>query len=111
MSVRGKMAIVGSDESVLVFQAVGVKAFSAANPAQAKELLRKLKSEYQIIFLTEEFFREADIFPERDAGEVYPIYLSVPSATGSDGAGLEALKRASERALGIDILSRGEQEE
>ncbi|MBQ0099431.1 MAG: V-type ATP synthase subunit F, partial [Firmicutes bacterium] len=34
----------------------------------------------------------------------YPIILSVPSGKGSNGYGMEMIKGAMEKALGVDIL-------
>ena len=65
---------------------------------------RKIAKEYQIIFLTEELARPLSEFLKRFDEEPYPVILSIPSATGSSGYGMEILKSAMERALGVDIL-------
>ena len=43
-------------------------------------------------------------FLKRFDEEPYPVILSIPSASGSSGYGMEILKSAMERALGVDIL-------
>ena len=90
--MQGKMAIVGDGESITVFKAAGVAAFPAENSDAAKELVRKLAKEYAIIFL------------KRFDEEPYPVVLSVPSQKGTTGYGDELIKKAMERALGVDIL-------
>lgn len=55
--MTGKMAIVGDGDSIMVFKAAGVAAFPAENEKKARETLRKIAKEYQIIFLTEELAR------------------------------------------------------
>ena len=102
--MTGKMAIVGDGDSIMVFNAAGIAAFPAENEKKARETLRKIAKEYQIIFLTEELARPLSEFLKRFDEEPYPVILSIPSASGSSGYGMEILKSAMERALGVDIL-------
>ena len=99
----GKMAIVGGDEGILVFKAAGVATYPAENEKKAREILRKIAKEYQIIFLTEDLARPLTEFLKRFDEEAYPVVVSIPSGN-SDGYGMEVLKKAMERALGVDIL-------
>lgn len=100
----GKMAIVGDGDSIMVFKAAGVETFPVSDEKKARETLRKIAGEYQIIFLTEEFARPLKEFLKRFDEEPYPVVVSVPSQAGSTGYGEELLKSAMERALGVDIL-------
>jgi len=102
--MTGKMAIVGDGDSITVFKAAGVATFPAENEIKAREILRKIASRYQIIFLTEELARPLTEFLKRFDEEPYPVVLSIPSKAGSTGYGTEILKSAMERALGVDIL-------
>ena len=99
----GKTAIVGNGDGIMVFKAAGVDTFPAENEKKAREVLRKIAKEYQIIFLTEDLARPLTEFLQRFDETPYPVVLSVPSGT-SDGYGMEILKTAMERALGVDIL-------
>ena len=98
------MAIVGDGDSIMVFKAAGVATFPAENEKKAREILRKIAKEYQIIFLTEDLAQNMTEFLKRFDEEPYPIVLSIPSASGSQGYGVQVLKNAMERALGVDIL-------
>ena len=100
----GKMAIVGDGDSIMVFQAAGVATVPAETEKKAREVLRRIAGEYQIIFLTEELARPLADFLKRFDEEPYPVILSIPSQNGSTGYGEEMLKNAMERALGVDIL-------
>ncbi len=101
--MTGKMAIVGDGDSITVFKAAGVDAFPAESEAKAREVLRKIAKEYRIIFLTEELARPLEGFLKRFDEEAYPVVLSIPSDK-AQGYGIEMLKSAMERALGVDIL-------
>jgi len=102
--MKGKMAIVGDGDSIMVFKAAGVSAFAAEDERKARDILRKIAKDYQIIFLTEELARPLGEFLKRFDEEAYPVVLSVPSKNGSAGHGEEMLRYAMERALGVDIL-------
>ena len=102
--MEGKIAIIGDGDSIMVFRAAGVATFAAENEAKAREVLRKVAKDYQIIFLTEELAKPLTEFLKRFDEEPYPVVLSIPSKNGSTGLGTELLKSAMERALGVDIL-------
>ncbi len=102
--MTGKIAIIGDGDSIMVFRAAGVATFPAENEGKAREVLRKVAKDYQIIFLTEELAKPLTEFLKRFDEEPYPVILSIPSKNGSTGYGTELLKSAMERALGVDIL-------
>lgn len=102
--MTGKFAIIGDGDSILVFKAAGVDTFPAQDEKKAREVLRKVAQEYQIIFLTEELARPLSDFLKRFDEAPYPVVLTLPSGSGSTGYGEEMLRSAMERALGVDIL-------
>ena len=101
--MTGKTAIVGNGDGIMVFKAAGVDTYPAENEKKAREVLRKIAKKYQIIFLTEDLARPLTEFLQRFDETPYPVVLSIPSGQ-SDGYGMEVLKTAMERALGVDIL-------
>ena len=103
--MTGKTAIVGDGDSIMVFKAAGVDSFSAADGKSARDTLRKVAREYSVIFLTEELARELGDFLKRFDETPYPVVLVIPSKNGSTGFGAEEIRRASERALGVDLFS------
>lgn len=104
--MTGKMAIVGDGDSIMLFKAAGVATFPAENEKKAREVLRRVATEYRIIFITEELARLLGDFLKRFDEAPYPVVLPIPSARGSTGYGAEVLKNAMERALGVDIISK-----
>lgn len=101
--MTGKMAIVGNGDGIMVFKAAGLATYSAEDEKKAREILRKIAKEYQVIFLTEDLARPLKEFLKRFDETPYPVVASIPSGE-SGGYGMEALKTAMERALGVDIL-------
>ena len=103
--MTGKCAIVGDGDSIMVFKAAGVDSFPARDAKEARDTLRKVAREYPVIFLTEELSRELGDFLKRFDEETYPVVLTIPSKNGSTGYGAEEIRRASERALGVDLFA------
>ena len=101
--MTGKTAIVGNGDGIKVFKAAGVATFPAENEKKARELLRKIAKDYQIIFITEDLARPLTEFLKRFDETPYPVVVSIPSGE-SEGYGMEVLKNAMERALGVDVL-------
>ena len=101
-----KTAIIGSGESVLAFKAAGVDAFPAGDAVKAREILRRLATEYSVILITEDLARELDDLIKRTVESPYPIIVPVPSGTGESGYAEEKIRERMERALGVDVLTR-----
>ncbi|MBR6703249.1 MAG: V-type ATP synthase subunit F [Clostridia bacterium] len=102
--MTGKTAIVGSGDGITVFKVSGVATFPVSDEKKAREILRKIAKEYQVIFLTEELAKPLTEFLKRFDEEPYPVILTIPSGEGESGYGMQMLKNAMERALGVDIL-------
>ena len=102
--MTGKIAMIGDGDSIMVFRAAGVATFPAENEERAREVLRKVAKDSQIIFLTEALAKPLGECLKRFDEEPYPVILSIPSQNGSTGHGTELLKDAMDRALGVDIL-------
>lgn len=103
--MKGKTAIIGDGESILVFKAVGVEPFPVKNAAEAENKLTEISKLYKIIFITDDFAEQIDDKIKRYNSQSYPIIMSVPSKTGSNGYGERVLTEAMEKALGINIFS------
>lgn len=102
------MAAIGEYETVLPFQAAGVRPFVVDEEGTAgfPELLMKLtKQNYAVIFIQEKLFVQ---FSEQvnEINEKYSVsVIPIPGLTGSMGMGLESIKTSVERAVGMDIFS------
>lgn len=103
--MQGKMAVVGSAETVTVFRAAGVDAFPVGDEKSARETLRRVARDYPVVFLSEEYAEPLKDLLRRFDEEAYPVVLPIP--TGKErGYGEKFLKSTMERALGVDILFR-----
>lgn len=103
--MKGKTAIIGDGESILVFKAVGVEPFPVSTAAEAETVLSEISKTYKIIFITDDVAVQIDDKIKKYTDKSYPIIVSVPSKAGSNGYGEKNLTDAMEKALGINIFS------
>ena len=102
-----KIAVLGERQSVMGFAAVGLSVWPVETDTQAQEQFRRLSrsEEYAIIYITEAYVpalaQEIDRYKDSEALAV----IIIPGRGESQGLGLNALKQAVERAVGIDILA------
>jgi len=102
-----KIGIIGREESVKCYKATGFEIFSAENTDGARAGLKKLSDEScAIIFITEDFAEALSEETDKFKDKPIPAIITVPSALGKTGYGMNALKAACERAVGMDILGK-----
>ena len=101
-----KICIIGDRDSVIGFMAVGFSVYEAASSRAAGEILKTLAKDEEnaIIFVVENYAKEIDDIISKYKDKPTPAIIPIPSKEGSTGYGMESIKRASERALGANIL-------
>lgn len=100
-----KIAVMGDRDSILGFRALGLEVFPEESAAGAKRTLHRLaKSDYAIIYITEQLARELTEDIARYKDSVTPAVILIPGKSGSLGLGASALQSSIERAVGADIL-------
>ena len=101
---QGKIAVIGDKDSVLAFKAVGMETFYAGNQYEANDLLRELKDDYAVIFITEDLAAAVADTINKLKTRAYPAVIPIPGANGSNGFGQNGIHRDVEKAIGADIL-------
>ncbi len=101
-----KVGVIGNRDAVLGFMAVGFSVFEADSVETATRHLHEMakSGEYGVIFITENYAMQME-----EAVAVYrdlpiPAVVSIPGEGGSLGYGMNSLRHAVERAVGVDIL-------
>jgi V/A-type H+-transporting ATPase subunit F len=104
-----KIAIVGKKDVYAGFKALGVTVRHAQTPQAAEQAVLELASQgFSIIFISEGLARELGTLFERFRKSPTPVIVMIPDNMGSLGVARERIRKLVERAVGIDILSRGE---
>ena len=100
-----KIAVLGDKDSVLGFKALGLDVFPAETADEAKKVLHDLaKSNYAVVYLTEQYAAQMQAEVARYKDELTPAVILIPGKDGSLGIGQAAVKSAMERAVGADIF-------
>ena len=103
-----KIGMIGNRDAVLGFMAVGFSVFEAQDAESAAKQLQKMvrSGDYGVIFVTENYavLLEEQIASYSDL--TIPAIVSIPGEGGSQGYGMNHLRRAVERAVGVDILDK-----
>lgn len=102
------MAAVGEYETVLPFQAVGVKPFmvKAENVAKVDEILLSLARErYAVVFVQEVFYVASTAYIDELNVEYETSFIPIPGLKGTLGIGLQSIISSVERAVGMDIFA------
>ncbi len=101
------MAAVGQYDTVLPFQAVGVRPFPVDDePGAARSLLERLAQEkYAVVFVEEALFIEHQALIAELNQEYLASMIPIPGIRGSLNVGLSAIRSNVERAVGMDIFA------
>lgn len=100
-----RIAVMGDQDSVLGFKALGLEICPVDTPEQGREALHRFaKENVAIIYMTEQLASQltADIARYKDA--LTPAIIMIPGKEGSLGIGMANVTTAVERAVGADIL-------
>lgn len=96
--------MIGDKDSVLAFKAVGVETFAAQTVFEANDILRRLKDDYAVIFVTEDLAVQIGDTLEKLKAKPFPAVIPIPGGQGSNGYGLKSVRKDVEKAIGADIL-------
>ena len=100
------IAIIGDRESIEGFLALGAATFEAGTGEQAAKILADLvkSQKYAALFVVEELLAAMGDELMRYKDLPLPAITAIPGKKGPIGYGMTALSRATERAVGTDIL-------
>ncbi len=103
-----KAAVMGDWDSIYGFSALGLDTFriEAEDPDEnARDLLKKLsQSQYEVIYITESLAKRIPEEIDRYRLQLSPAVILIPGISGNTGAGLNAVKKSVEQAVGSDII-------
>lgn len=103
------IAMVGGPDSVMGFRALGLDTYPVTDPARAAAAFDEcVRSGYAAIFVTEGFAAGLAARMKALAAKPLPAVIVIPEGQQSTGLGLAKLRATVEKAIGADILFRGE---
>ncbi len=103
-----KAAVIGDWDSIYGFSALGLDTFRVEaedEDERAVELLKRLaQSHYEVIYITESLAKRVPAEIDRYRLQLSPAVILIPGISGNTGAGLSAVKKSVEQAVGSDII-------
>lgn len=100
-----RIAVLGDQDSVLGFKALGLDVYPAETVDAARETLHRLaKENTAIVYLTEQLAEGLEPEITRYKDNLTPAIILIPGKSGSLGIGMANVKKSVERAVGADIL-------
>ena len=103
-----RIAVVGDKDSVLAFKAIGLDVFNVSSETEAQDTIKNLAKDYKVIFITDKLAQTLEHMLVKYKSRPYPVIVPIPSAEGSNGFGMQGIKRDIEKAIGSDILFKEE---
>lgn len=106
------IAIIGARDSILGFRALGLSVYPVSSAAEAAGAFDEcVRREYAAVFITEGFVPGLRDRIKAVAAQPTPAVVIIPEGQESQGLGLAQLRSVVEKAIGADILFRGEARE
>lgn len=108
-----RIAIIGPEDTVSGFKALGVETLPAVSGAEALEQLRKIKhsnetegeTNYAVVCVIEDLLVEVDQAEYAKLIEgALPAVVMLPGPEGSRGVAIERLRTLAEKAVGSAII-------
>lgn len=101
------IAFIGDADSVLGFEALGVRAVVPSSPDEAITGFRRLarSRNTRVIMVTEEYIDVLEEEIAAVAGSPLPAVVILPGITGSQGHGADVIRRLVTRAVGVDLMA------
>ncbi len=109
MPERLGIAMVGARDSILGFRALGLDVFPVTGAAEAGAAFDDcVRRGYAAIFITEGYAADLASRIKALSAQPLPATVIIPEGQESTGQGLARLRTIVEKAIGADILFRGE---
>ncbi len=107
-----KIAVLGERDGIYGFAALGLSVFPAEDPEHGARLLRRLADQegeqpYAVIYITESLAAQIEDEIDRYRSRRFPAIIPIPGVSGNTGAGMRAVRKSVEQAVGSDIIFGG----
>ena len=109
MNSMSKVAVIGDRDSILGFKAIGLSVYPVSDPDKAVGIIHRLARDgCSVIFITEQVAERVKETIDRYKTAPYPAIIPIPNNEGTTGFGLRGVRANVEKAIGSDIIFRGQ---
>lgn len=104
-----RVGFIGTPDTAPVFRPLGIDVAEVSDAgAAAAALERMCRGDHALVLLEEDVARDIAPAVERAKRRPSPVLSLVPGVGGSRGTTTQAIRKLVERAVGADILFKGE---
>lgn len=101
--------MIGNNDAVLGFKALGVSVYPVSTAEQAENALREAsRLEFSVVFVTEPYAVQLEPLIRDLKSRQSPVVTVIPDNRGNLGVGMQRIKSQVEKAIGVDILFKEE---
>ena len=105
-----KVGFVGTRDTAPAFRPLGIDVAEVSDAGAAEAALEQMcRGDHVLVLLEEGVARAIAPAVERVKRRPLPVLSLVPGAEGSRGTTIQAIRKLVERAVGADILFKGEE--
>lgn len=105
MKERIDMAAIGKEDTIVLFNAIGIPTFICNDEDEADKIIFDLTNKScRIIYVGEEIYEAIPETLDKYSKSPFPIIIPIPEGIDSKGVGLKKIKDNVEKAIGIDIF-------
>ena len=105
MNKKCDVAAIGTQDTIALFNAVGIQSLIATSPEDAdKKIFQLVQEKCKIIYIVEELYEAIGKTLEKYKNQPFPMIIPIPTGVESKGIGLKKIKSNVEKAIGIDIF-------
>lgn len=99
------IAIIGNEDTVALFNVVGIKTYVSCDASMVDQIVFDLsKANCKIIYISEKLYEMILETLAKYQTKAYPIILPLPLDQESNGIGLKRIRQNVEKAIGINIF-------
>jgi len=105
MNQKTEVAAIGTDESILIFNAVGIRTFMTKSMTEADQIIFQLANQkFKIIYVSEGIYSNIPETILKYQSQTFPVIIPIPTKEGSQNVGLKKIQENVEKAIGINIF-------
>ncbi|MFA6627091.1 MAG: V-type ATP synthase subunit F [Bacilli bacterium] len=105
MEDKTPIAAIGEENTITLFNAIGIKTYLLTNPADvARTIITLEQNGCKIIYLSEDLYIALPEIVEKYQSMAFPILIPIPIKKTSKEIGKKKIRANVEKAIGIDIL-------
>jgi len=106
MDKKVDVAAISDDDTVILFNAVGIRTFSIKDNIDLveKTIFQLANQKCRIIFVSEKIYKSIPETIEKYQFTPFPIIIPIPSNADSEGIGLKKIQENVEKAIGFNIF-------